>query len=255
MAKKEKQSVLVPYEFRNVFQVLIEKGDTLAAAELIIAIIDYDKDGTEPTFTNIGVDYLWESVIRPKLDKNKTAYQQVCEKRAEAVNQRYKSNFSSEKHTKVTNEYKSNFSSEKHTKVTNEYKSNFSSENATNATDNDNDYDTDIDNDNDIDNKPPISPFETFWKVYPKKKGKGEARKAFAKALKKTTVEALVEAVNKQKQQTQWTRDAGQFVPYPATWLNQERWEDEVDGNGSGTGHSEEPGLQRLADWEQQHTF
>ena len=241
MAKKEKQSVLVPYEFRNVFQMLIEKSDTLAAAELIIAIIDYDKDGTEPTFTNIGVDYLWESIIRPKLDKNKSAYQQICEKRAEAVNQRYKSNFSSQNSTKATNEYKSNFSSE----------------NATKATDNDNDNDYDTDIDNDIDNKPPISPFETFWKLYPKKKGKGEARKAFAKALKKTTLEILVEAVNKQKQQTQWKRDAGQFVPYPATWLNQERWEDEVDGgtNGDGTGYPEEPGLQRLADWEQQHTL
>jgi hypothetical protein len=25
----------------------------------------------------------------------------------------------------------------------------------------------------------------------------------------------------------EWTKDGGQFIPHPATWLNQKRWEDE----------------------------
>ena len=97
--------------------------------------------------------------------------------------------------------------------------------------------------------------FESFWKEYPNRKGKGKAREAFKKAIKKTGISTMVEAVRKQRQGSQWKKDEGRYIPYPATWLNQERWEDEVDGNGSGTGHSEEPGLQRLTDWEQQHTL
>jgi hypothetical protein len=26
----------------------------------------------------------------------------------------------------------------------------------------------------------------------------------------------------------QWRRDDGRFIPHPATWLNQRRWEDEA---------------------------
>ena len=97
--------------------------------------------------------------------------------------------------------------------------------------------------------------FESFWNEYPNRKGKGKAREAFKKAIKKTGISTMVEAVRKQRQGSQWKKDEGRYIPYPATWLNQERWEDEVDTNGDGTGCPEEPGLQRLADWEQQHTL
>lgn len=103
--------------------------------------------------------------------------------------------------------------------------------------------------------EPKKGPFDTFWDEYPNRKGKPKAREAFKKAIKKTTLETMLSAIQKQKHSSQWTRDNGQYIPYPATWLNQERWEDEVDTNGSGTGHSDEPGLQRLTDWEQQHTL
>lgn len=67
--------------------------------------------------------------------------------------------------------------------------------------------------------------FETFWKAYPRKVGKDAARRAFAKV--KVPVETLVAAVEAQKASTQWTKDNGQFIPNPATWLNQGRWQDE----------------------------
>lgn len=69
--------------------------------------------------------------------------------------------------------------------------------------------------------------FETFWKAYPRKVGKDAARRAFAKV--KVPVETLVAAVEAQKASSQWTKDNGQFIPNPATWLNQGRWEDEVE--------------------------
>ena len=100
----------------------------------------------------------------------------------------------------------------------------------------------------------PTDPFEKFWKVYPKKKSKGAARKAFENALKKegVTGDVLIDAVNRQRCGAQWTKDNGQFIPYPATWLNQERWEDEPDVDNVSRKHVGNPkndtqlGFQRL---------
>lgn len=101
-----------------------------------------------------------------------------------------------------------------------------------NATDKEEDIDREEDKDIDINNTCPSddaqeADFEAFWKVYPKKVAKKEAFKAFKKI--KTPVSVLIEAVEKQKKSDQWTRDHGQYIPYPTTWLNQERWVMEDD--------------------------
>ena len=75
--------------------------------------------------------------------------------------------------------------------------------------------------------KPKQEAFEKFWTVYPKKVGKEAARKAFAKV--KAPVDTLISAVEAQKTSAQWTKDNGQYIPNPATWLNQGRWEDVLD--------------------------
>ena len=92
---------------------------------------------------------------------------------------------------------------------------------------------------------PPISPgvgekadaaFDSFWAAYPRKQGKGAARKAFQKARKKASLETMLSAIQQQRQSAQWRRDGGQYIPQPATWLNQERWGDELD-----TGYQSSP--------------
>ena len=71
--------------------------------------------------------------------------------------------------------------------------------------------------------------FERFWKAYPKKVSKPGAKKAFDK-LKPTDelLQTMLTAIERQKGSEQWTKDNGQFIPYPATWLNNNRWEDEL---------------------------
>ena len=66
-----------------------------------------------------------------------------------------------------------------------------------------------------------------FWQAYPKKVGKQAAQKSFAKAIKQTDLQTLLAAIERQKRGSQWSRDNGQYIPNPATWLNQGRWEDE----------------------------
>ena len=49
------------------------------------------------------------------------------------------------------------------------------------------------------------------------------------KAIKKgVTLDVLIDAIEKHKQSAQWQKDGGQYIPHPATWLNQQRWEDEM---------------------------
>ena len=67
--------------------------------------------------------------------------------------------------------------------------------------------------------------FDKFWEVYPKKDSKTAAKKAFMKV--NVPVDTLISAVQRQKQLPQWKKDGGQYIPNPATWLNQERWEDQ----------------------------
>lgn len=71
--------------------------------------------------------------------------------------------------------------------------------------------------------------FDTFWREYPKKKSKGTALKAFNKALKRTDFDTIMEALRMLKGSNEWTNDGGQYVPYPATWLNADGWNDEVN--------------------------
>ena len=74
--------------------------------------------------------------------------------------------------------------------------------------------------------------FDRFWGAYPRKVSKADAKKAFVKLNPDTElVEAMLRALDWQKRLPEWTKDGGQFIPYPATWLNARRWEDEPEGS------------------------
>ena len=70
------------------------------------------------------------------------------------------------------------------------------------------------------------SDFENFWAAYPKKIAKGEAWESWKKARRPPT-ERLLQVVELAKQTSDWKKNNGQFIPKPATWLNQKRWDDE----------------------------
>lgn len=71
--------------------------------------------------------------------------------------------------------------------------------------------------------------FELFWLAYVQKNGKGAARKAFDKALKKTSLEVILAALEAQNIERAHRATLGLWSPnwkHPATWLNQECWND-----------------------------
>lgn len=67
--------------------------------------------------------------------------------------------------------------------------------------------------------------FAAWWKLYPRKVGKGQAMNAYRKARKKATAGALAAAV--EAQSPLLIAQGTQFCPHPSTWLNGERWRDE----------------------------
>lgn len=71
--------------------------------------------------------------------------------------------------------------------------------------------------------------FEEFWSLWPKKQGKQDAEKAWNKIKPDASLfDTIRTAIEQQKHSQQWTKDSGQYIPLPATWLNAKRWEDEL---------------------------
>lgn len=75
--------------------------------------------------------------------------------------------------------------------------------------------------------------FDRFWESYPRKTAKQEAIKAFEKLKPDAMlIETMVKAIERQKQSAQWQEDGGRYIPHPATWINQRRWEDVLPAKG-----------------------
>lgn len=108
-------------------------------------------------------------------------------------------------------------------------------------------YDVDVDGDKDVDvdiySTPPTFPlrgsgrkksadmdgFALFWQEYPRKAAKAAALKAWQKLNPSPElVERILAHVRDHKRSQDWIKDGGQFVPYPATFLNGRRWEDDI---------------------------
>ena len=75
------------------------------------------------------------------------------------------------------------------------------------------------------------SDFDRFYAVYPLKIAPKKARVAFEAAMKRSdppTVEQLIASVEAHKQTWGWKKDGGAYIPHPTTYLNQDRWRDDL---------------------------
>ena len=69
--------------------------------------------------------------------------------------------------------------------------------------------------------------FERFYEAYPNKKSKPLALKAWLKH--KPDIDVVIKSLTMFKKCDQWTKDKGKFIPYPASWLNAEGWNDVIE--------------------------
>ena len=78
--------------------------------------------------------------------------------------------------------------------------------------------------------------FDEFWNCYPgRKSNKANARKAYKKAIKKISHQGLMNILINQKKNNQFSDP--QYIPLASSWLNGERWEDELLQN-TGVNHA-----------------
>ncbi|HEY5918591.1 MAG TPA: helix-turn-helix domain-containing protein [Chryseolinea sp.] len=73
------------------------------------------------------------------------------------------------------------------------------------------------------------SGFDQFWKAYPRRIAKKKALQVWSKIkFEPDTLQKILNSLETYKKTPQWTKDNGSYIPHPATWLNQERWDDEL---------------------------
>ena len=204
--------------YRSYFEAACALPTKEEQADFLLAICDYALNGIEPS--TIGATTAMFKLVKPNIDSS------ISKAEAGAIggkNSRSKVEADENNHKALPSRSEAN-------------ESKVEADESNHKAINDN---RNMINENKDINIPPIGPpklknwelqFEEFWKEYPRKVGKGAAKRAFEKVIKSMTLETLVTAVRRQKCGSQWTKDNGQFIPHPATWLNQARWEDEVDG-------------------------
>lgn len=164
--------------------------------KLVWALLEYAENGTMPQFS--GSLKTAFNFIKKDIDRDIEKYFNRCQKNKENISKRYDC---IQSNTTVNNRQQSLLNKDKNkNKNKNKIKENYN------------------------------LLFAQFWDVYPKKKSKQAAEKAFQKiAPDEALLKTMLNAIEEQKKSAEWQKDNGQFIPYPATWLNGRRWEDEIN--------------------------
>lgn len=72
--------------------------------------------------------------------------------------------------------------------------------------------------------------FEEWYALYPKKRSRADAERAWAKlSPSDELVDVMKAAVVEQSTWEDWTKKGGQYVPLPASWLNGRKWTDQAE--------------------------
>jgi uncharacterized protein YdaU (DUF1376 family) len=70
------------------------------------------------------------------------------------------------------------------------------------------------------------SVFEEFWAACPRQSSQGNARTAWEVAIGKAAPDVIISAMKAFAAKTKATKTEDKFIPFPATWLDDERWLD-----------------------------
>lgn len=74
----------------------------------------------------------------------------------------------------------------------------------------------------------PKEAFDDFWDVYPRHVSKAMARRAFANACKVASPSEIILGAIRFAEYLKREGTEMKYIPHPSTWLNGERWEDEL---------------------------
>lgn len=210
--------------FVKIFYDWPETTEELSDEErgrLVTAIVEYARTGVSPKLK--GAERILFPAFKSQIDRDTSAYQERSERCSEAGmrgGRPRKGNAFSEKGEKPTLLKKGSKSEksqeeEKEKEIYTPYSPPQGDERGT-------------DSSSDLGAGKYPTAFEAFWAAYPRKVGKGAALKAWRRiSAPASALPAMLTSLEWQRESEQWQRDGGQYIPHPATWLNQSRWEDE----------------------------
>ena len=84
---------------------------------------------------------------------------------------------------------------------------------------------------NKVINNKDIPNFDLFWMKYPNKKSKKKARQIWINKKLENSYNDIMNGLNRYILSDNWKSDGGAYIPHPTTFLNQERWLDELNDN------------------------
>ena len=91
-------------------------------------------------------------------------------------------------------------------------------------------------------NESPKKSFADWWSMWEKKKAKGDAAKAYTAAVpKKISHDDLMAKTRAYWDHVKASGTDLQYVPYPATWLRAEQWDDDLTLNAKSGGRPSKP--------------
>lgn len=84
---------------------------------------------------------------------------------------------------------------------------------------------------------PPKSPrgddapkgFIRFWEIYPRRVGKAAALRSWQRHKCEAITDKIIASIAPHMESDEWKKDGGEFIPHPATYLNQGRWDDVLE--------------------------
>lgn len=71
--------------------------------------------------------------------------------------------------------------------------------------------------------------FDEFYSLYPRKEAKQKALLAYKKAIKTVDKDTILQGLKKYIKHIEKNKTEKKFIKHPATWLNQECWNDEYE--------------------------
>jgi hypothetical protein len=190
--------------FYRSFLKSIQHLDPNEQLELFHAIVCYGLDQDEPEMSRY-VRAVWES-IKPQLDANQRKYENGCKGGKPKPNQSVTTTEPNPNQDLTTPEPPHNLMY------------------------NDNGNDNGNEKEEGIMKKPKRDSsvlFEQFWATYPRKTNKQAAVKAFAK-LKESEQHEAISNIKRL-----FSNTPVEFVPHPATYINNKRWEDQTIVRGN----------------------
>jgi hypothetical protein len=73
-----------------------------------------------------------------------------------------------------------------------------------------------------------LKPFDEFWKAYPKRINRKAAEQAWGLVTDLPPITDLLASLELHKTSDAWTRDDGRWIPAPAKWITDRRFQDDV---------------------------